>query len=148
MKKRLLNMLFVFCCLGCLFGGTVLAEDVSSLNFCDSNGIKLAFKIVGYAIFAVKIIIPIVLIIYGTIDVSKAVIDGKEDALRKSLGTFAKRSIAAILIFIAPTVINGLFNSVIGSDYENGTKSDYKNCFDCLFSPNDNTKCKVQRYGE
>ena len=112
-------------------------------NPCGENGVKLALRIVGYAIFAVKIIVPIVLIVYGTIDVSKAVISGA-DSLQKNLVQFAKRSIAAILVFMAPGIINGIFNLIIDG-YEDSTGSEYKMCFTCLFNPND---CEVTRYGE
>ena len=60
------------------------SDDVSDLNFCAANGVKLALQIIGYAIFVVKIVIPIVLIVYGTMDIAKAVIDAK-DGLQKNL---------------------------------------------------------------
>ena len=81
-KKKFINILFSVFTLFMMFGGTVLADDVSDLNFCAANGVKLALQIVGYAIFVVKIVIPIVLIIYGTMDIAKAVIDAK-DGLQK-----------------------------------------------------------------
>ena len=149
MKKNYANkifkQLFTFFLAFSLFSTTVLAEDVSDLNFCSANGVKLALQIIGYAIFVCKIIIPIVLIIYGTMDVSKAVLDAK-DGLQKNLIQFAKRCIAAVLIFMAPGVINGLFNILI-DDYEEATNdaSRYKNCITCLFNPN---KSNVKKYGE
>ena len=154
-KRKLINFIFTIFTGFILFGGTVLAEDVSDLNFCNANGVKLALKIVGYAIYVVKIIIPIVLIVYGIIDVTKAVFDAK-DGLQKNLIQFAKRCIAAVLIFIAPSVINGLFKLVIkdddaGYDYENETtKGSYKMCFTCLFDPTNegDDGCKVEKYGQ
>ena len=142
-KKHLYILLFV---LGLfVFLNPVMAATTTTTidNPCGENGVKLALRIVGYAIFAVKIIVPIVLIIYGTIDVSKAVISGA-DSLQKNLVQFAKRSIAAILVFMAPGIINGIFNPIIDG-YEDSTGSEYKMCFTCLFNPND---CKVTRYGE
>ena len=62
-KRKLINFIFTIFTGFILFGGTVLADDVSDLNFCNANGVKLALKIVGYAIYVVKIIIPIVLIV-------------------------------------------------------------------------------------
>lgn len=142
-KKHLYILLFV---LGLfIFLNPVMAATTTTTidNPCGENGVKLALRIVGYAIFAVKIIVPIVLIIYGTIDVSKAVINGA-DSLQKNLVQFAKRSIAAILVFMAPGIINGIFNLIIDG-YEDSTGSEYKMCFTCLFNPND---CEVKRYGE
>lgn len=140
-KKHLYILLFV---LGLfIFLNPVMAASTSIDDPCGENGVKLALRIVGYAIFAVKIIVPIVLIIYGTIDVSKAVINGA-DSLQKNLVQFAKRCIAAILVFMAPGIINGIFNLIIDG-YEDSTGSEYKMCFTCLFNPND---CEVKRYGE
>lgn len=140
-KKHLYILLFV---LGLfVFLNPVMAASTSIDAPCEENGVKLALRIVGYAIFATKIIVPIVLIIYGTIDVSKAVISGA-DSLQKNLVQFAKRSIAAILVFMAPGIINGIFNLIIDG-YEDSTGSEYKMCFTCLFNPND---CKVTIYGE
>ena len=146
-KKKFINILFSIFTLFMMFGGTVLADDVSDLNFCAANGVKLALQIIGYAIFVVKIVIPIVLMVYGTIDIAKAVIDAK-DGLQKNLIQFAKRSIAAILIFMAPGLINGIFNLVIDG-YQASTntsgKNGYKDCFTCLFNP---SHCSVKKYGE
>lgn len=142
-RKHLYILLFV---LGLfIFLNPVMAATTTTTidNPCGENGVKLALRIVGYAIFAVKIIVPIVLIVYGTIDVSKAVISGA-DSLQKNLVQFAKRSIAAILVFMAPGIINGIFNLIIDG-YEDSTGSEYKMCFTCLFNPND---CEVKRYGE
>ena len=140
-KKHLYILLFV---LGLfVFLNPVMAASTSIDDPCGENGVKLALRIVGYAIFAVKIIVPIVLIIYGTIDVSKAVISGA-DSLQKNLVQFAKRCIAAILVFMAPGIINGIFNLIIDG-YEDSKNSEYQMCFTCLFNPND---CEVKRYGE
>lgn len=142
-KKHLYILLFV---LGLfVFLNPVMAATTTTTidNPCGENGVKLALRIVGYAIFAVKIIVPIVLIVYGTIDVSKAVINGA-DSLQKNLVQFAKRSIAAILVFMASGIINGIFNLIIDG-YEDSTGREYQMCFTCLFNPND---CEVTRYGE
>lgn len=149
MKKNVTNQkykaLFTFLIANILFTNVVLAEDVTDLNFCGANGVKLALQVIGYAIFVCKIIIPIVLIVYGTIDVSKAVLNAN-DGLQKNLMQFAKRCIAAVLIFLTPSLINGLFNILIDG-YEDATNdaSRYQNCITCLFKPN---QCEVTKYGE
>ncbi len=146
-NKKIINIIFAMVASLTLFDGTVMAEDVSNLDFCSAQGVKLALQIIGYAIYVLKIVIPIVLIVYGTIDVSKAVLDAK-DGLQKNLIQFAKRCIAAVLIFIAPDTINGIFRMVI-DDYDTSTSTSgengYKDCFKCLLTPND---CDVKKYGE
>jgi len=145
MQKKWWNIIFVLFISFMLFSGVVSAADVSNLNFCDANGIKLTMKIIGYAIFIVKIVIPIVLIVYGTIDIVKAVIKiDFKDEVQKWVIQFIKRAIAAVLIFMAPGIINGIFNMLI-EGYETSTLSEYKTCFTCLFNPGE---CEVARYGE
>lgn len=142
-KKHFYTLLLV---LGLfLFINPVMAvsDTVSIDNPCSENGIKLALQIIGYAIFVTKIVVPIILIVYGTIDISKAVIQGN-DALQKNLVQFAKRCIAAILVFMAPGVINGIF-ILVADGYKEGKDKDYNMCFKCLFEPN---SCPVQKYGE
>ena len=54
----------------------------------------------------VKIFIPILLIVLGIVDFTKAVFSGKSDDMSKSQKTFIKRILAAVLVFIAPFFIN------------------------------------------
>lgn len=54
----------------------------------------------------VRIIVPILIILLGTIDFAKAVIAGKEDNMRKAQTDFIKRIIAGIAVFLVPTLVN------------------------------------------
>lgn len=53
----------------------------------------------------VKIIAPILLIVFGTLDFGKAVLASDQDALKKAQGNFIKRCIAAVALFLLPTII-------------------------------------------
>lgn len=54
----------------------------------------------------VKIIVPILLILLGTLDFAKAVIASKEDEMKKAQATFIKRVIAAVAVFFVPILID------------------------------------------
>ncbi len=54
----------------------------------------------------IKIVVPILLIVFGIIDFMKAVFSAKEDEMSKNQKTFFNRLLAAILVFIAPIFIN------------------------------------------
>lgn len=69
-------------------------------------------NIVGYVIIAFKIIIPILLVVYGMLDVGKAVVGAKDDEIKKSLKSFAMRAAAAVIIFFIPAIV-GLLLSLI-----------------------------------
>ena len=50
-------------------------------------------------IMAIKIAVPVVLVIFGMFDLSKGVVAGKEDEIKKGQSTFLKRLIAGIVVF-------------------------------------------------
>ena len=68
--------------------------------------------IVGYVVTIFKIAIPLLLIVFGMLDVGKAVVASKPDEVTKSLKAFAMRCIAAILIFFIPSIVGVLLDAV------------------------------------
>lgn len=53
----------------------------------------------------VQILIPIGLILFGLIDLGKAVIAGKEDEMKKAQGTLIKRVIYAVAVFLVVQIV-------------------------------------------
>ena len=101
-------------------------------EFCDITSdmnVLAVFKLGGVLLNIVKIVVPLMLIILGMIDLSKAVISDKQDEIKNNAIIFAKRGIAAILVFFVPTIVLQLFGMV-----ENWTKieGDFKPCINCL----------------
>ena len=104
-------------------------------QICDENKnpqMVAAFKLIGIFLAIIKIIVPIILIIMGSLDMSKAVISKDNDAIQKSLAVFIKRSVAGILVFFAPSIILAIFHMVDGMD---NFDSSYKTCVNCILSP-------------
>ena len=54
----------------------------------------------------IRIIVPILIILLGSLDFAKAVVAGKEDEMRKAQKTFVKRVIAGIIVFFVPVIVN------------------------------------------
>ncbi|MBE6152894.1 MAG: hypothetical protein E7166_01515 [Firmicutes bacterium] len=94
------------------------------MDICKGDAL-IIFEVIGNILTIIKIAVPILLIIMGSLDLMKAVIAGKEDEIKKSQGTFVKRSIAAVIVFFIPTIV-GLILSVI-----NETKS---SCLTCVLN--------------
>lgn len=110
-------------------------------GFCASTA--NVWQIVGYALLVFKIVIPLLLIIFGMIDLGKAVIASKEDEIKKATGSLVRRAIAAVIIFLLPTIVSFLIGVVGGfGDAEN----DYDICRSCLVNPGDSTGngCKTK----
>ena len=53
-----------------------------------------------------KIIVPIIVIGFGTLDLAKAVTASKEDDMKKAQKTFVKRILIGVSIFFVPTIMN------------------------------------------
>lgn len=61
----------------------------------------------------IKVVVPILLVVWGMLDLGKAVIAQKEDDIKKGQNTLMKRAIAAIIVYFVPTII-GVILSAIG----------------------------------
>ena len=71
------------------------------LSFC-SDSAKL-WKLIGRVMLVFKIVIPLLLIIFGMIDLGKAVIASDEKAIKAATNSIIRRLIAAVVIFFIPT---------------------------------------------
>lgn len=92
-------------------------------------------KIFKSAITILQILIPIGLLIFGAIDLGKAVIAGKEDEMKKAQGTLIKRVIYAVAVFLLFTIITLVMNVVAGSGVD-GADNDWRNCWVCAGEKN------------
>ena len=100
------------------------------------------WQLVGKILMVFKIVIPILLIVFGMIDLGKAVIASKDDAVEKATQTLIKRLIAGIVIFFIPFIVGAIF-SLIDSFKDLNDDSEYKYnvCNKCVVSPN-SSSCK------
>lgn len=60
----------------------------------------------------VKLIAPILVILFGSLDFGKAVISSDQEELKKAQSRFIKRCIAAVALFFLPTIINLLLEHI------------------------------------
>ena len=98
---------------------------VTANTLCDDLGPVL--RIVGIAIFIIKVIVPIMLIVVGMLDMAKAVTEKDENKIKDAQHKLIKKAIAAVLVFLIVTIVGVLMN-LIGAD-------DYKKCTDCITDP-------------
>ena len=116
-------------------GDTINGAEYKPLSsMCQDNKVKNIFKFLGHLITIVKILIPLGLIIFGAVTFGQAMISGDNDALKKNAIGFIWKLIAAIVIFVIPTIIN-LVISFVDED----SNSNYTSCSTCLF---DTKNCK------
>jgi len=102
-----------------------------NLGVCST--LKPFLTILGYVVTIVKIVIPILLIIFGMLDVGKSVVAGKPDEITKNLKSFAMRCLAAVLIFFIPSIVGLLMNAVSqsgdGNTVDTSNANDWQVCW-------------------
>ena len=84
--------------------------------------------IVSTVVLLIKIAVPILLIIFGMLDLGKAVVASKEDEIKKGQQTFIKRAIAAVIVFFVIQIVQIIVRFVSGND------SNIINCFNCFIN--------------
>lgn len=113
-------------------------------NFATSTctTLKPFLNIVGYVVIIVKIVVPILLVVFGMLDVGKSVIASKPDEVTKNLKSFAMRCIAAVLIFFIPSIVSVLINAVAETGQSGEATGDNSNansnwltCWQYVLSP-------------
>src|SRR5574344_1741872 len=83
-------------------------------------------NIVATVISVIQFAVPILLIIWGMLDLGKAVMAQKEDEIKKGQQTFIKRLIAAAIVFFVVVIVKLVVGMVGGTDVDTGSGS----CFD------------------
>lgn len=77
-------------------------------------------SIIGTVINLIKIAVPLLLIIFGMLDLGKAVMAQKEDEIKRGQQMFVKRLIAAAIVFFVVVIVQFVVQLVDASD-PNGT---------------------------
>ena len=94
----------------------------------NCKGIGPIVKIVKKGILPIlQVIIPIALILMGTIDLGKAVIASDEKEIKEAQGRLIKRFIYAAIVFLMVTLVTLLMN-VVATGVKDGT-SLWWNCW-------------------
>lgn len=109
-----------------------ITVDVGSADngFCASSA--NVWQTVGYILLVFKIVIPILLIVFGMIDLGKAVIASKDDEIKKATTSLIKRAISAVVIFFIPTIV-GVVMGIVGNFA--AVRDDFDVCRYCISSP-------------
>ena len=134
MKKRLMLM-------GLFISMMICAMPVYATNVkdsCDQISSAIDVKLpnmVHTIILVIQIAVPVLLVIFGMIDLFKGMIAQKEDEIKKGQQTFIKRLIAAAIVFFVIVIVKLLIGFVAGKD--NDTIMGCANCF--INGVNENT---------
>lgn len=141
--KKISYLLFIFVALFCLTK-PVFAE---TLDVCKSLGdnVEIDSQLVdaiSTIVLVLQIAIPILLVIFGSIDFVKAVVAQKEDEIKKGQQTFIKRTITAIIVFFVFVIVKLVVSFAAGDESAN-----IMNCASCFLKGSDDSDCQASASG-
>ena len=85
-------------------------------------------KLTHIAYNAIQVVIPVLLVLFCSIDLLKAVMAGKEDEIKKNQSIVIKRLVAAVLVYFLFVIVK----FVISASADNGSK--IIKCAECFIS--------------
>lgn len=86
-------------------------DNTTASSVC-TDGIAEVVGLAKMVIKVLQLVVPIGLIIMGTIDMAKAVIAGDEKKMKEAQKPFIKRIIAAVIVFLIPIIVNMVLSFV------------------------------------
>ena len=93
---------------------------------CVNEQVGQVVSLLKLAVRILQILIPVGLILFGTIDMGKAVIAGDEKKIKEAQKPFVKRLISAVIVFLIPFILN----LVIGIISSGSNASEWATCWD------------------
>lgn len=93
-------------------------------------------RVVHIFYLLLQVAVPVILVIFGMIDLIKAISSGKEDDIKRNQGVLVRRLITGVLIFFIFSFVKLLIN-VVADDDKQANK--IMKCADCFL--NNNSSC-------
>ena len=111
-----------------------MIDFINMLGFCtDSASI---WQLLGRVVNIVKIVIPIIIVLFAMLDLGKAVIAGKEDDIKNAQKMLIKRLIYGVIIFFVVTIVQTVFNLIGQNIYDpDSPDADADVCMICVSNP-------------
>lgn len=103
-------------------------------NTTDCMGIDIPnsiFNLVATVINGIKIVVPILLIIWGMLDFAKAIISKKEDDIKSHQKMFVSRLISAVLVFFIIFAVQLVFSLMGKVEKESGSDENTASLWEC-----------------
>lgn len=115
MKKRKILMLAVVA----LISVFIFKSNTFALTCPGLDNVEIDESIPDLISLIIKIIwvaVPILLVVFGSIDLVKGLVAQKEDEIKKGQQTFIKRLIAGVIVFFVIAVVKLIISAVARDD--------------------------------
>ncbi len=93
---------------------------------------KMIPSFTNLAVNAIKVVVPILLIIFGMLDLAKAVMSNDEKEMKGAQGKFIKRAIYAVIVFFIVAVVQLVFSTLNNAESQSDENGSVKNATDCI----------------
>ncbi len=115
MKKKTLVSLLILLMIS-LFIPNVNAADFTCAALGDDILIDTQLAdIVHIIVLVIQIAVPILLVVFGMMDLMKGIMAQKDDEIKKGQQTFIKRLIAAAIVFFVIAIVKLVISAVAGN---------------------------------
>ncbi len=89
--------------------------DAADSTLCEGILVpNVLFNVVSTIITGIKIVVPILLIIWGMLDFAKSVVAKKEEDIKKYQKAFVSRLISALVVFLIIFIVQLAVNLISG----------------------------------
>lgn len=115
--------------------------NISIKNVCEEPTVARTLQFLGFIVFLVKIMVPVIIIGMGVMNLFKIMTSDKPEEAPKYVKSILVRIIIGAIIFLLPSILSfifGLAENVISSK----KTTDFDNCVNCILSPN---KCEIKK---
>ena len=103
---------------------------------CEIGGVEIPAMIthiISYIVTGIKIGVPVLLVIFGMMDLGKAVMSSKEDEIKKAQTTFLKRLMVAAFVFFVITIVQFLVGILDNAGKKDGQSTGAVTCLKEIF---------------
>lgn len=112
-----------------MYLGVRLGDSMLILNMCTDISVLGAILFIKKLVRIISIIVPVLLVLFITVDLVKGIISNDENNMKKSQSLAIKRLIIGLIVFFIPMIVDTTFE-LIGS--KDASKSCYSNANDTV----------------
>lgn len=111
-----------------------LLADANVEKICST--LTPIMTIVGYLVYAIKIIVPVLLLVMGMFELATAITEKKDDKIKEATSRLIRKVVAAVCVYLVPTIVGMIINLI---DPNVG----WKDCAKCVFTPTPANGCYI-----